>query len=138
MAEHPAGTMRRAAARLLEAGSAATPPPWRVSFLDGIDPAVDGPAPDGHMVAEMSRCSDPGHEGRQKADAELIALLRNAAEPLAGWLEQEAVRAERTTRDMPDGPWCLNCGGIHGQNCGCWTGALATALKILGEEEGGN
>jgi hypothetical protein len=104
-----------------------------VSFADGDAPVVDGPGPDGHIVAEMYRCGYPEHEGRQKADATLITLLRNSAVALAGWLEQEADKAERATVMG----WCRNCGGIHGRNCACWDGALSVAREILGEQEGG-
>jgi hypothetical protein len=126
--------MRRAAARLREASANATPPPWRVAFLDGVAPLVDGP---GHMVAKMHRCGHPEHEERAKADATLAALLRNASEPLAGWLELEAERAERTMIPHEDGLWCLWCGGVYGHNCACWDGALTVAREILGEAPGG-
>ena len=139
-AEHPAETLRRAAVALREAGSTATPPPWRVSYLDGVDPAVDGPGmPDGHMVAEMYRCGDPAHEGRQQADATLTVILRNASPSLAGWLEAEAERAERTIQAgrsiITDqyGLWCHTCDGLHGHGCACWDGALSVARAILGE-----
>lgn len=134
MAEHPSQVMRRAAARLREASRAATPPPWRVSYIDGVTPAVDGPSPDGHMVAEMyDQCGDPDHADRPKADAELIVILRNASEALAGWLEKEARRADEETRVTASGRWCRICIGEH---CACWDGALSVALKILGEAEG--
>jgi hypothetical protein len=138
MAEHPAALMRRAAARLLEASAAATPPPWRVSFLDGRVPVVDGPGPG--IVADPRR-----------ADAELIVILRNAAGPLAGWLEETARRCEENVAE--DRPECTHddfcrcekpllfgcdfCGEwLVTKGCTCWDGAMATARAILGEAEG--
>jgi hypothetical protein len=85
------------------------------------------------MVAEMYRCGDPAHEGRQKADATLIVLLGNAREPLAGWLEETAGRCAEEVKDDP-GPW-WHCGcGYLGGACKHWDGALAVAREILGEE----
>ncbi len=133
MAEHPSQLMRRAASRLREAHASATAPPWRVSFIDGLGPMVDGPGP---MIAEMYRYGSTD-EGHPKANATLITLLRNSAEALAGWLEAEADRAGRTMITDRDGLWCLTCGGVYGHNCACWDGALSVARAILGEQEGG-
>ena len=137
-AEHPSLVMRRAANLLREAGSTATPPPWRVSYLDGVVPVVDGADPSGHLVARMhTPCEgEAGCGERAKANATLIALLGNARESLAGWLEAEADRADRFTTTDPYGRnrWCQQCGFTLGRGCGCWGGALATALAILGEE----
>lgn len=132
MAEHPAETMRRAATRLRELHGAATPPPWRVSYIDGTRPVVDGPGPG--CVADPLAGSE--QSGRRKADADLIVVLRNSAESLAAWLEAEAVTCERMTVTDPYGRsrWCHQCGGSHGRNCACWDGALATARAILGED----
>jgi hypothetical protein len=128
MAEHPAALMRRAAARLLEASAAATPAPWRVAFLDGRVPVVDGPGPG--IVADPRR-----------ADAELIAILRNAAEALAGWLEAEAERASREIgAPFVRSPElrCRTCDGtpdVPG-GCECRDGALSVARAVLGEADG--
>lgn len=135
MADHPSQVMRRAASKLREAGSTATPVPWRVSYLDGAVPVVDGADPSGHLVAMMhTPCAgEAGCEERATANATLITLLRNSAEALAGWLEAEAGRAERDLSGVPDDRWCSRCGGIYGVSCNCWDGALATARAILGE-----
>jgi hypothetical protein len=71
--------LRRAASLLRERASAATPGPWRVSFIDGAIPVVDSTAGD-HLVAELHPCGDAAHGGRQRADAEWIAGM----DPLAG------------------------------------------------------
>jgi hypothetical protein len=129
--------MRRAATHLRELHGAATSAPWRVSYINGTSPAVDGPGkPDGHLVAEMYRCPDRAHAGREGHDAELIVALRNSSESLAAWLEAEAVTCERMTVTDQYGRsrWCHQCGGSHGRNCACWDGALATARAILGED----
>ena len=134
-AEHPAEVMRRAASRLREAMTAATPPPWRVSFIDGVIPAIDGPAPDGHLVAEMQQ-----RTARAMGDAAIAVLLRNSAEALAGWLELEAERARKEIRvPFVRSPElrCRTCDGtpdVPG-GCECWDAALATARAILGEED---
>jgi hypothetical protein len=135
-AEHPSEVMRRAASRLRELSGTATPAPWRVSYIEGIVPVVDGPNPDGHLVAETCRCRNEAHQGRARGDAGLITVLRNSAEDLAGLLEAEADRAGRTMVTDKDGTWCLTCGGLYGHNCGCWDAALATARAILGEADG--
>lgn len=141
--EHPAAIMRRAASRLREATAGATPPPWRVSFIDGIEPVIDGPGlPDGHMIAEVYRCEDPGHQGRPEADAALAVLLRNSAESLAGWLEDYTRRAEsaiillKTVVAEPRRFWCRWCERELQPNvdgCKCWDAALAVSRAILGE-----
>jgi hypothetical protein len=77
----------------------------------------------------MQRRSEPA-----KADATLIALLRNASEALAGWLEEAADHAE--TRIGGPKWWDKGCAGYVGSACHCWDGALATAREILGEAEG--
>ena len=141
MSEHPAVTLRRAAARLLEAHAAATPAPWRVSFLDGTEPAIDEDSSTGHLVAEMCRCDEPGHEARPKADATLITLLRNAVPALAGWLEMEAERAAAEIRvPFVRSPElrCRTCDGtpdVPG-GCECWDEPLSVARAILGEADG--
>lgn len=127
MTEHPAQVMRRAAARLRGAAGEATPGPWGVSFLDGVTPVVDGPGP-GDLVAEMQQ----QRMDRAKADAELIVLLRNSAEALAGWLESEAVRSERDVQGGPVAWWHRGCAYL-GSGCDCWDAALSTARAILGE-----
>ena len=131
-AEHPSALMRRAASRLRELAGRATPVPWRVSFIDGTEPIVDGPGPDGHMVAEMYQCGDPVHGRRPKADAELIVLLRNSVEPLAGLLEETARRADDDVMGGPVLWWHRGCAFLD-SGCACWDKALATAHAILGE-----
>jgi hypothetical protein len=119
MSEHPAALLRRAAACLLKASAAATPAPWRVAFLDGRVPVVDGPGPG--IVADPRR-----------ADAELIVILRNSAEALARQLELEAERCAEEVRVTEADRWCRICTGTP-ERCPCWKGPLATARVILGE-----
>jgi len=138
MSEHPAALMRRAVARLLKASATATPGPWRVSFIDGVIPVVDGPGPESSLVAEMYWRGHFPRDGHLKADATLIAILRNSAEALAGWLEAEAERASREIGvpfvRSPD-LRCRTCDGtpdVPG-GCECWDEALSVARAILGE-----
>jgi hypothetical protein len=63
----PAETLHAAAQLLRERAREAAPGPWRVSFIDGTLPVVDGPG-GGHLVAET----------RQRADAEYIAGMHPA------------------------------------------------------------
>lgn len=60
------------------------------------------------------------------------------AEALERLLEQEANRAGKDVSRTVLGWWCHECGDLVGKNgCDCRDGAIATALKILGEQEGG-
>lgn len=129
--------LRRAAADLREMAQAATPGPWGVVLIDGAPPAVDGPAADGHMIAETYACGDPEHAGRANADAAHIAGWHPlVAAAVAGLLEAEAKRAEAGLFFNPDYPqegwWCVY-GSQWPAACKCFDAALAVARAWLGE-----
>lgn len=138
-ADHPSQVMRRAASRLRELAGGATPGPWRVSFIEGAWPVIDGPTPDGQLVAEPFRRSTPDYDPVQRSNAEWIAAMDPAVGvALAGLLEAEADSARRAVHDtLAGGKWCGRCDrGLEPAGpsaCLCWDGALATARAILGE-----
>lgn len=107
--------------------SAATPGPWRVSFISGTAPVIDGPAGDGHLVAETYLCGHAAHDGRRRADAAHIAAwCPSVAAAVAAWLEDEAGKADGMEVYEDTDAWPL------------WLEAfahpLAVARAYLGEE----
>lgn len=127
-----ADLLRKAAAKLRDAAEHATDGPWYVvgpPWNDQTPYVVAGhPDPDVGIFLADPEHPTMSRRGTEGADAAWIALASPAlAEPLAGWLEEEALQWDLPPCDDPTGV-CNRCEWRPAVN-----DALAVARAILGE-----